>query len=147
MAVIHDISLPHGPSDEDGVKLSDIFGWPETYKAHWETRGNTFHDPVSLRCRSEHLPFYWAPGGATPTRGLAPPKPSSKSARITRELDALGLGAAFIVPMHLPRGRVAVVGWWGADRPAPWPDLLVDTASAASHPGALLLRPSPRVRR
>src|SRR5579859_629820 len=46
VAVIHDISLPHGPSDETGVKLSDIFGWPEAYKAHWETRGNTFHDPV-----------------------------------------------------------------------------------------------------
>jgi len=129
VAVIHDISLPHGPSDETGVKLSDIFGWPEAYKAHWETRGNTFHDPVSLRCRSEHLPFYWGPGGATPGRGAEPPR-SSKSARITRELGAMGLWAALIVPMHLPRGRVGLVGWWGADRPAPSPDLLLETASA-----------------
>lgn len=129
VAVIHDISLPHGPCDEKGVKLSDIFGWPESYKAHWEARSNTFHDPVSLRCRSEHLPFYWTPGGATPVRGPASP-PSSRGARITRELGALGLCAAFIVPLHLPRGRVGLVGWWGPDRPAPWPDHLVDTASA-----------------
>src|SRR5206468_1558693 len=67
VAVIHDISLPHGPNDEEGAKLAEIFGWPDDYTAHWETRGNTFHDPLSLRCRSEHLPFYW-PGPAPPRR-------------------------------------------------------------------------------
>jgi DNA-binding CsgD family transcriptional regulator len=128
VAVIHDISLPHGPSDEDGVKLSDIFGWPESYKAHWEARGNTFHDPVSLRARLEHLPFYWAAGAAGADG--APSHPSARSARITRELGSLGLCAAFIVPLHLPRGRVAVVGWWGAHRPGPWPQRLTDAASA-----------------
>jgi DNA-binding CsgD family transcriptional regulator len=129
VAVVHDISLPHGPNDEEGAKLADIFGWPDDYTAHWETRGNTFHDPVSLRCRSEHLPFYW-PGPPATRRRSREGLPSSRSARVTRELGALGLHAAFIVPVHLPRGRVAVVGWWGPAKSASEQEALGDLASA-----------------
>jgi DNA-binding CsgD family transcriptional regulator len=129
VAVIHDISLPHGPNDEDGAKLAEIFGWPEAYTAHWETRGNTFHDPVSLRCRSEHLPFYW-PGPAAARRRSRETLPSPRGERVTRELGALGLRAAFIVPVHLPRGRVAVVGWWGPAKSRAEQEALAEVASA-----------------
>jgi DNA-binding CsgD family transcriptional regulator len=116
VAVIHDLSLPYGPSDESGVKLADIFGWPRQYTEHWEKRRNSFHASVLLRCRSERLPFCWRADSVTSASGSDPcdRRPSLKSRRIVRELTELGLCSALVVPMHLPRGRVASVGWWGS---------------------------------
>jgi len=115
VAVIHDLSLPYGPSDETGTKLADVFGWPKGYTEHWEKRQNTFHASVVLRCRSERLPFHWHADEVATARTARPAgaKVSSKSLRIVRELSDLGLRAALVVPVHLPRGRIASVGWWG----------------------------------
>lgn len=135
VAVIHDISSPVGPTDESGVKLADLFGWPRGYTEHWEKRKNSFHASVLLRCRSEHLPFHWSASEAPVSNAPGPvePGPSLRGRRIIRELEGLGLRAAYIVPVHLPRGRVGAVGWWG-DLPTPGLIRLSDTAA-----GALLL--------
>lgn len=103
----HDISHPVGPEDDNGVMLSEIWGWPNSFAEEWAEQNLSLQTPFFLRCCHEHLPFIWN------TDAYLNGGSSRRERMVVRFLASVGYANAVIVPVHLPRGRVAAVSWWG----------------------------------
>ncbi|GGC79174.1 helix-turn-helix transcriptional regulator [Chelatococcus reniformis] len=93
--------------------LMDAFhrrqGWPDEIMRIWWNDHATLKMPFYIRCRFEHLPF--VTDLLAPARHGALPPPEQR--RATTIVLAMGLTAMITVPVHLPRGQVAMVTWAG----------------------------------
>lgn len=103
----HDISVVSGPTDEFGGFLADLWGWPKDLAESWAEQSLTLHTPFFLRCRYADLPFAWN------ADSLVGEGASRRQRQIAQILKDAGYQEAVVVPVHLPRGRVAVISWWG----------------------------------
>ncbi|ABS63291.1 regulatory protein LuxR [Parvibaculum lavamentivorans DS-1] len=85
-------------------------GWADdVIAAMWED-GVPLRMPVHIRCRFEHTPFAITLYDEHRKR-RAPYKGVQK--RVADMIAALGFNSLLIVPVHLPRARVAMLGWCG----------------------------------
>jgi len=100
VAVVSDVSHPEAPSDEAGESLVELLGWPRAFIDEWLQRNYSARSPAMVRARMEHLPFAWS------THGVAK-DPGSIA------LQRMGITAAIMAPVRLPRGRFGVLAWLG----------------------------------
>jgi DNA-binding CsgD family transcriptional regulator len=87
-------------------------GWPDELQQLWWARHATLKMPFYIRCRFEHLPFV-----ATldrPSQHRRPERLSFDHIRITELLRGLGITTMLGVPLHLPKGQIAVLTWAGS---------------------------------
>jgi DNA-binding CsgD family transcriptional regulator len=82
-------------------------GWPDKVLALWWDRRVMLKMPIYIRCRTQHLPFATAldeiaRGGGVEVR------------RFAAATAALGMRTVVTTPVHLPRGRIAMVSWLGS---------------------------------
>lgn len=85
-------------------------GWPdETVAALWQG-GVALRMPLNIRCRFEHTPF--AISLYDDHRRHRAPY-SGEQKRVAEMMQAEGFNAVLVVPVHLPRAQVAMLGWAG----------------------------------
>jgi DNA-binding CsgD family transcriptional regulator len=107
VAVVADVSHPDALRDEEGESLVARLGWPGPFIDEWLARGYSVGSPGMVAARLRHLPFAW-PVTEIPD-GLALPL----GAAGTSVLGGLGITGGVLVPVRLPRGRFAMVSWYG----------------------------------
>jgi DNA-binding CsgD family transcriptional regulator len=100
-------------------RLSDEFsrsrGWPHELQQLWWDRHAILKMPFYIRCRFEHLPFVTTLDRTSPPshhRRLE--RPSVDHIRIAELIRGLGITALLSVPLHLPKGQIAVLTWAGS---------------------------------
>lgn len=81
-------------------------GWPDTVLSLWWDRRVMLKMPIYIRCRTAHLPF------ATALDELAR-SGEAELRSFAAATAALGLRTVVTTPVHLPRGRIAMVSWLG----------------------------------
>ena len=86
-------------------------GWPDELLKLWWSRHLALKMPFYIRCRFEHLPFV-VPLDQRRNRGSNRMCP--EEAQITAILREMGIRSMLILPLHLSKGRVAMVVWAGA---------------------------------
>ncbi|MEQ8267163.1 MAG: helix-turn-helix transcriptional regulator [Parvibaculum sp.] len=85
-------------------------GWPdETVAAMWQG-GVALRMPLNIRCRFEHTPF--AISLYDDHRKRRAPY-SGEQKRVADMMQAEGFNTVLVVPVHLPRAQVAMLGWAG----------------------------------
>ncbi len=104
-------------------------GWPEEIIAGLWRDHVALRMPLNIRCRFEHTPF--AISLTDDHRRRRAPY-SGEQKRVAAMMLALGLQAVLVVPLHLPRGRVAMLGWAG-------PQTLVEVEALLAAAGPALL--------
>lgn len=104
-------------------------GWPqETVAAMWEG-GVALRMPLNIRCRFEHTPF--AISLYDDHRKRRAPY-SGEQKRVAEMMQAEGFNAVIVMPLHLPRGQVAMLAWAG-------PQTLEEAEALLVEAGPLLL--------
>ncbi|SEE77234.1 Autoinducer binding domain-containing protein [Rhizobiales bacterium GAS191] len=88
-------------------------GWPDELLDLWWSRHLALKMPFYIRCRFEHLPFVVS---LDRKRHRNPSRMSSEEAQATAILRDMGIRAMLVLPLHLSKGRVAMVVWAGARR-------------------------------
>jgi DNA-binding CsgD family transcriptional regulator len=83
-------------------------GWPVELINLWQSRNITLCTPFHIRARFEHLPFVTAPDLRT---DQSRPPGYVRANEMAREM---GIATMLHVPVHLPKGRVALVNWAGS---------------------------------
>jgi DNA-binding CsgD family transcriptional regulator len=100
-----DTSRPYTcPHSED---YSRSRGWPTELLELWQTRHTALKMPFYIRCRFEHLPFVTALDGRNNQRT------SPEYLQVDRLVHGLGITTMLTVPLHLPKGQVAMLNWAG----------------------------------
>lgn len=103
-----DVASPlHEPGAEAFMRRQ---GWAEDIIAAMWGDGVPLRMPVHIRCRFEHTPFVITLYDEHRKR-RAPYKGVQK--RVAGMIAALGFKSLLVVPVHLPRARVAMLGWCG----------------------------------
>ena len=77
-------------------------GWPDEVMTMWWNRNVMLKSPLYIRCRTSGLPFVTGPSENVPPR-------TAELRKIVDAIDAMGVRALVTVPIHLPRGRIAMV--------------------------------------
>lgn len=104
-----DLSQPYFDAVSDAFHRRQ--GWPEEILDLWWNRHATLKMPFYIRCRFEHLPFV-APVELPARAGSAQlPRDQKRAASIVREI---GICSLLTVPIHLPKGHVAMLTWASA---------------------------------
>lgn len=85
-------------------------GWPDELLKLWWSRHTALKMPVYIRCRFEHLPFIMAIDHGSHRR---PVRLSPEHVRVNELVSALGIKTMLTVPLHLPKGQVAMLLWAG----------------------------------
>lgn len=120
--------------DADGNQINEcVFGWSAPEERWWEIKSVTFFSPATIGARYEGEPFWCNNAGFT-TRS---PNPALLSVDTSKIEEFTGRKAAIVVPVHLPFGRIAAVGFHPED-----PDC--DDLSAEYEEYAELLEPLAR---
>lgn len=81
-------------------------GWPDEVMSLWWNRNVMLKSPLYIRCRFKAMPFVTAVPGET--LDLVP-----EAQKIGAIMVGMGLRALITVPIHLPRGQVAMITWAG----------------------------------
>ena len=87
-------------------------GWPDELLSLWWNRHAALKMPFHIRCRFEHFPFVVSLDHNK--RRRIPSRPSPEEARITAIMTGMGITTFLVVPLHLPKGQVAMVVWSGS---------------------------------
>lgn len=108
----HDIATLAPMVDAQGQALNTgVFGWEPAELAPWDCRDKALRSPLLRACRVESDPF-WINGTGIRTRWDNP-------LLATIALDDFeartGLGAAIVIPVHLPFGQIAAAILTGLD--------------------------------
>ena len=106
---VSDISYPYYCSHQD--KFSRDHGWPDELMELWWSRHAALKMPFYIRCRFEHLPFVAAVNCKLYHR--RPVQLSREHQRVNDLLGGLGITSMLTVPIHLPKGQVAMLTWAG----------------------------------
>jgi len=81
-------------------------GWPDEVMTMWWNRNVMLKSPLYIRCRTTGLPFVTGPSEKVPQR-------TAELRKIVDAIDAMGVRSLITVPIHLPRGRIAMVTFGG----------------------------------
>lgn len=81
-------------------------GWSDEVLSLWWNRAIMLKSPLYIRCRTGAEPFVTDLGARIPSR-------PSEIPRLTGLMRDMGLRALITAPVHLPRGRIAMVTWGG----------------------------------
>lgn len=107
VAIVFDSAHPDAPVDEEGRDVAEVLGWPRAYIDHWLTARSK--NPASVQARFEFLPFIWMNAArARPRDDVLTFRGASVD-----ELDSIGVTGGLVVPVRLPRGRLATIVWFG----------------------------------
>jgi DNA-binding CsgD family transcriptional regulator len=106
---VPDISYPYYCSRQD--EYARKHGWPEEMMQFWWDHHAALKMPFYVRCRFENLPFVSSLG--QPQQQSAT-KLSQECRHISKLLYGLGVRTMVTVPLHLPKGRVAMMTWAGS---------------------------------
>lgn len=109
-AVVDDYSQRRLFTAEDGMALSEVFGWEPDFQRDWVERSLHRVSPVGAVCRVTTRPFSWT---ATSMTALAQ-ELGGRAGRwhLTPER---GIAGGISVPIHLPRCGVGSVTWTTRD--------------------------------
>lgn len=91
-------------------QMDDFFrreGWPDAVLALWWNRTVMLKSPLYIRCRTHGLPFVSSPAENLPARPV-------ELRQVGNAMREMGVETLITVPIHLPRGLVAMVTWGGA---------------------------------
>jgi DNA-binding CsgD family transcriptional regulator len=106
---VRDTSSPYFCPEMDA--FARRHGWPEPLMKIWWSRNAALKMPFYIRCRFEHLPFV---ASVEPKRHTGTSRMSPEQVRITEIIRDMNISAMLVVPLHLPKGQVAMVLWAGA---------------------------------
>ncbi len=81
-------------------------GWPDELMRLWWDRHAALKMPVYIRCRFSDLPFLLS---LQEKRHRQPYHVSADQKQITALLRDMGVATLLVVPIHLPKGRVAMI--------------------------------------
>ena len=99
-------------------RLSDEFsrsrGWPDKLQRYWWDTHATLKMPYFIRCRFEHLPFVTTLDPTTPPSQHRRSEQPSADYHIAELMRGLGISTLLSVPVHLPKGQIAVLTWAGS---------------------------------
>jgi DNA-binding CsgD family transcriptional regulator len=96
------------PVGSDGRPLAEtVFRWIDPSLRYWEDHGFALRSPFIHAARACAEPYYFVGGRFGSWR------PNRALDAITSEgpIDRWGVGAAIVVPAHLPRGVIGIVVW------------------------------------
>lgn len=126
-AVVDDYAQRRLLTAEDGMALSELFGWESDFQRDWVEQGLHRVSPVGAVCRMTIRPFCWSAASMT---ALAE-ELGGRSGRFWHLTPARGIAGGITVPVHLPRCRVGSVTWTTRDHD-------VDLAEVLEEHGDLL---------
>lgn len=99
-----DVSRPSFDADMDAFMRRQ--GWTDEVMSLWWDRNVMLKSPLYIRCRFKAMPFASAIQGEAPALG-------GEAQKIETLMLGMGLRAMITVPIHLPRGQVAMITWAG----------------------------------
>jgi len=91
----------------EAVAYCERSGWPPEIMELWKDRHVPLKMQFYIRCRFEHLPFVTV-FDRKPKRRI-----SSKYSQIDELLRLMGIATMLTVPIHLPKGQIAMLTWAG----------------------------------
>jgi DNA-binding CsgD family transcriptional regulator len=91
------------------VSFARACGWPDELLKLWWNQHAALKMPLYIRCRFEHLPFIVSPSDKRDNTARVSPE----HARATDLIAKMGVTTFLVVPLHLPKGQVAIVVWAG----------------------------------
>ncbi|MCK1715942.1 MULTISPECIES: LuxR C-terminal-related transcriptional regulator [unclassified Bradyrhizobium] len=101
-----DLSRPYFDAEMDAFHRRQ--GWPDDIMRIWWDEHATLKMPFYIRCRFEHLPFATDLMAADRTSSISP-----EQRRAATIVLGMGITDLITVPIHLPKGQVAMVTWAG----------------------------------
>jgi DNA-binding CsgD family transcriptional regulator len=101
-----DTSHPYNCAHADAFARSR--GWPKELMELWRNRHAAMKMPFYIRCRFEHLPF------VTTLDRRGHQRVSPEHLRIDELVHGLGIATMLTVPLHLPKGQIAMLTWAGS---------------------------------
>ncbi len=104
-----DIARPHFDAYMDSFLREQ--GWPDEMLSLWWARSVMLSSPLYIRCRFTDLPFV---SDLRETRADM----RREHQRVAQMTMQMGLTALIAVPVHLPRGQIAMVSWCGSLEPS-----------------------------
>ncbi len=110
-AVVDDYSQRRLLTAEDGMALSELFGWEAAFQRDWVEQSLHRVSPVGAVCRVTTRPFSWSSAAMTALAGDLGGRPG-RSWHLTPER---GIAGGISVPIHLPRCHVGSVTWTTRD--------------------------------
>ena len=114
MAWAPDVAQPYYSPEMDAFIRRQ--GWPDDIVRLWRENSAALKIPFYARCRFTHLPFITSlVASPKRTRRSKPTREERLAEQISRRL---GLRSLLTVPVHLPRGQVAMLTWAGPRSPA-----------------------------
>ena len=91
----------------EAVTYCERTGWPPEIMYLWKDRHVPLKMQFYIRCRFEHLPF------VTVFERKAKRRISSKYSQMDEQLRVMGISTMLTVPIHLPKGQIAMLTWAG----------------------------------
>ena len=91
----------------EAVAYCERSGWSPEIMELWKNRHVPLKMQFYIRCRFEHLPF------VTVFNRNQKRRASSKSSKIDELLRAMNISTMLTVPVHLPKGQIAMLTWAG----------------------------------
>jgi DNA-binding CsgD family transcriptional regulator len=91
----------------EAVAYCERSGWSPEIMELWKDRHVPLKTQFYIRCRFEHLPFVTV-FDRKPKRRI-----SSKYSQIDELLRIMGISTMLTVPIHLPKGQIAMLTWAG----------------------------------
>ena len=108
---VPDTSHPYELPEMDAYARSK--GWPDELLKLWWSRHAALKMPFYIRCRFEHLPFVVS---LDQKRHRNPSRMCPEEAQVTALTRSVGISTLLVVPLHLSKGRVAMIVWAGSRR-------------------------------
>jgi DNA-binding CsgD family transcriptional regulator len=105
---VPDTSHPYETPKMDAYARSR--GWPDELLKLWWSRHAALKMPFYIRCRFEHLPFVVS---LDQKRHRDASRMTPEEVRITALIREMGVKSLLVVPLHLSKGRIAMVVWAG----------------------------------
>ena len=105
---VADISYPYPSAQQD--EFSRSHGWPEELIEVFQNRHAALKMPFYIRCRFEHLPFV---SMVETKRRRHPERQSPEYVRLSELSSAMGITTMLTVPLHMPKGQIAMLTWAG----------------------------------
>jgi DNA-binding CsgD family transcriptional regulator len=102
----------------EAISYCENSGWPPDIMDIWKNRHVPLKMQFYIRCRFEHLPF------VTTFDRKAKRRVSSRYSQIDELLRVMGISTMLTVPIHLPKGQIAMLTWAGDQKQEVWETLL-----------------------
>jgi DNA-binding CsgD family transcriptional regulator len=118
---IADYSDPLLTRAPDGRTYAELFGWGREFREDWERNRLNLISPIATVCRYSTRPFVWRSKEIVQLTAEA----RGRQWHLTPEREIAG---GITIPVHLPLGRVASMGWVARTEDRPFEDVLAEHA-------------------